>query len=290
MGLTFFWNKVWMWNQLLLVVYNDYHNPLSKRYSIRYQLVLLVDWLKLVGTRSNEVERNLGFFHVDAPPSSTWKRPGVRGRSWLVTFAHLAPLNKNAPFFAFVNFSVTSIDCYVIFFIMFRCIRLEFRFHKFVPQSVRVRVDRPLHIYNVLLWSVVNDMQVTSVLHITEPYILLIYNYNMEYRICRNKRPPQNRRPPKTVIFQRGKYTKPMGFDGWFFKGGSTQNRWALMGDFSKGEVHKTEKSPIKAHRFCVLPPLKNHPSKPIGFVYFPLWWAFDGWFFKEGSTQNRRA
>ena len=27
-------------------------------------------------------------------------------------------------------------------------------------------------------------------------------------------------RPPKTVIFQRGEYTKPMGFDGWFFKGG----------------------------------------------------------------------
>ena len=41
------------------------------------------------------------------------------------------------------------------------------------------------------------------------------------------------------------------------------------------------EKSPTKAHRFCVLPPLKNHPSKPIGFVYSPLWkndcfwWAF---------------
>ena len=31
-------------------------------------------------------------------------------------------------------------------------------------------------------------------------------------------------------------------------------------------------KSPIKAHRFCVLPPLKNHPSKAIGFVYSPLW------------------
>ena len=27
----------------------------------------------------------------------------------------------------------------------------------------------------------------------------------------------------------------------WFFKGGSTQNRWALMGDFSKGGVHKTD-------------------------------------------------
>ena len=30
--------------------------------------------------------------------------------------------------------------------------------------------------------------------------------------------------------------------------------------------------NPIKTHWFCVLPPLKNHPSKPIGFVYSPLW------------------
>ena len=32
------------------------------------------------------------------------------------------------------------------------------------------------------------------------------------------------------------------------------------------------EESPIKPHRFCVLPPLKNHPSKLIGFVHSPLW------------------
>ena len=32
------------------------------------------------------------------------------------------------------------------------------------------------------------------------------------------------------------------------------------------------EKSPIIPHRFCVLPPLKNRPSKPIGFVHSPLW------------------
>ena len=34
------------------------------------------------------------------------------------------------------------------------------------------------------------------------------------------------------------------------------------------------EKSPkpIETHRFCVLPPLKNHPPKAIGFVYSPLW------------------
>ena len=49
---------------------------------------------------------------------------------------------------------------------------------------------------------------------------------------------------------------KPMGFWWGFFKGGSTQNRWALMGDFSKGGVHKTD----------------------------GLWWMI----FKGGSTQNR--
>ena len=65
----------------------------------------------------------------------------------------------------------------------------------------------------------------------------LYMNFKKEliYRICRNNR------PPKTVIFQRGEYTKPMAFDGWFFKGGSTWNRWDWMGDFSKGGVHKTD-------------------------------------------------
>ena len=77
-----------------------------------------------------------------------------------------------------------------------------------------------------------------------------------KHRIYQNKRPSRNKRPPKTVIF----------------KGGSTQNRWALMGDFSKGGLHETD----------------------------GLWWvifqrgeytkprAFDGWFSKGGSTQNR--
>ena len=32
-----------------------------------------------------------------------------------------------------------------------------------------------------------------------------------------------------------------MGFAWWFFKGGNTQNRWALVGDFSKGGIHKTD-------------------------------------------------
>ena len=32
------------------------------------------------------------------------------------------------------------------------------------------------------------------------------------------------------------------------------------------------EKSPIKTYRYYVLPSLKNHPSKAIGFVYSPLW------------------
>ena len=92
------------------------------------------------------------------------------------------------------------------------------------------------------------------------------------YRICRNKRPPRNKYPPNTVIFQRGEYTKPMGFDGWFFKGGSTQNRWALMGDFSKGGVHKTD-----GLWWVIFQ--RGEYTKPMGF---------DEWFFKGGSTQNR--
>ena len=55
---------------------------------------------------------------------------------------------------------------------------------------------------------------------------------NLKYHICRNKRPGR-------LIFRSNKKNLP---------------------------------NPIKAHQFCVLPPLKNHPSKPIGFVYSPLW------------------
>ena len=63
-----------------------------------------------------------------------------------------------------------------------------------------------------------------------------------------------------------------MGCDGWFFKGGSTQNRWAVMGDFSKGGVHKTD------WLWWVIFQ-RGQYTKPMGF---------DGWFFKGGSTQNR--
>ena len=49
------------------------------------------------------------------------------------------------------------------------------------------------------------------------------------------QRPPRNKRPPKTVVFQRGEYMKPMGFDGWFFKGGSTQKPMGFDGWFFKG-------------------------------------------------------
>ena len=36
--------------------------------------------------------------------------------------------------------------------------------------------------------------------------------------------------------------------------------------------IFRSNKTNSKSHRFCVLPPLKNHPSTPIGFVYSPLW------------------
>ena len=71
----------------------------------------------------------------------------------------------------------------------------------------------------------------------------LSLSIEIQYRNCRNKR-------PRRLIFRRNK-------------------------NFQKPSVLCTppfEKSPIKSHRFCVLPSLKNHPSKAIGFVYSPLW------------------
>ena len=73
------------------------------------------------------------------------------------------------------------------------------------------------------------------------------------YRICRNKRPTQNKRPPKKVIFQGGEYTKPMGCDGWFFEGGRGVHRmdgfWWVI--FQRGEY-----------------------TKPMGFDGF--WWVLE--------------
>ena len=64
------------------------------------------------------------------------------------------------------------------------------------------------------------------------------------YRICRNKRPGR-------LIFRSNKKT--------------FQNPSVLC-------TPSFEKSLIPTHQFCVLPPLKYHPSQPIGFVYSPLW------------------
>ena len=75
------------------------------------------------------------------------------------------------------------------------------------------------------------------------------------------------------VIFQRGEYMKPRGFDGWFFKGGSTQNQWGLMGDFSKGGVHETEE-------FWWVVFQRGEYIKPMGF---------DGWFFLLRVTEKRK-
>ena len=52
---------------------------------------------------------------------------------------------------------------------------------------------------------------------ITGPSIICNHNDRTglsTYRICRNTRPLRNNQPPKTVVFQRGEYTKPVAFDG----------------------------------------------------------------------------
>ena len=48
----------------------------------------------------------------------------------------------------------------------------------------------------------------------------------------------------------------------WFFKGGSAQNRRVLMGDFSKGGVHKTD-------GFWWMIFQRGECTKPTGFGMF---------------------
>ena len=61
------------------------------------------------------------------------------------------------------------------------------------------------------------------------------------------------------TIFQRGEYTKPMAFDGWFFKRGSTQNRWALDGRFfQRGEYMKPMGCDGFWNAFCLVLKIKR--------------------------------
>ena len=139
------------------------------------------------------------------------------------------------------------------------------------------RTKRTTKFHNV--YSIFRSFYISLYIVLYHVYIVL---FGKAYSVCWNKR------PPKTVIFQRkeytkpmaldgwcfqrGEYTKPMALDGWFFKGGSTQNRWLWMGDFSKGGVHKTDGSWWVSFQ-------RGEYTKPMGF---------GGWFFKGGSTQNR--
>ena len=90
----------------------------------------------------------------------------------------------------------------------------------------------------------------------------------------------------------------------WFFKGRSTQNRWVLMGDFSKGGVHKTDgllmgdffKGGSIQNRWALMGDFSKggvHKTDRVWWMIFqrgeyikPM--DCDGWFFKGESTQNR--
>ena len=53
----------------------------------------------------------------------------------------------------------------------------------------------------------------------------------------------------------------------------SNQNEYRICPNKRPGRlIFRDKKKFSKPHRFHVLPPLKNHPSKLIGFVYSPLW------------------
>ena len=79
------------------------------------------------------------------------------------------------------------------------------------------------------------------------PFHFSAKSHWLKYNICRNKRPGH-------LIFESSKIISK-----------AHHNPLVLC-------TPPFEKSPIKSHRFHVLPPLKNHPSQPIGFVYSPLW------------------
>ena len=69
-----------------------------------------------IGWKTVEWNRGkLGLFLCWSASFFNMEKAWVRGRSWLVTFAHLVPLNENATFSVSVSFSVTSISCSIAF-------------------------------------------------------------------------------------------------------------------------------------------------------------------------------
>ena len=72
----------------------------------------------------------------------------------------------------------------------------------------------------------------------------------MPYRICRNIRPPRNKRPPKTVIFQRGEYTKPMGLGWVIFQRGEYATPYPCFGTITEMRCLKNREKLVMLHRF----------------------------------------
>ena len=82
------------------------------------------------------------------------------------------------------------------------------------------------------------------------------------YLIRQNKRPSRNKRPPKTVIFQRGEYTKPKGF-WWviFQRGEYTRPKGFWWVIFQRGEYIKPMSSDGFWKYFLLLLKIK-HPGR----------------------------
>ena len=120
------------------------------------------------------------------------------------------------------------------------------------------------------------------------PNLNTLCNCSYKYRICRNKR------PGRLIFRSKKKFPKPIGFvysPLWKITHPNpsvlcTPPLWKIT--HPNPSVLCTPpfgKSSIQTHRFCVLPPLENHPSKAIGFVYSPLWkiTVFGGRLFRSG-------
>ena len=108
-----------------------------------------------------------------------------------------------------------------------------------LPKKSFQKVPKPRNLLSLNQWVTVTSFATSAKLHSANKILPTAFNSEAKNGLLSNKHKPIHFWTyPHTIFAEISAHQKQS-----FFQGGSTQNQWALMGDFSKGGVHKTDRS-----------------------------------------------